>query len=93
MRHSVRAWPARREMIELRDAETDPRYGSRPGERPIKELMSYGYVLLDKPRGPTSGEITERVRKILGVEKAGHGGTLDLEMEDIPPSPAYFQFS
>ncbi|MEM2899009.1 MAG: hypothetical protein QW059_07015 [Nitrososphaerota archaeon] len=77
LRHSVEPWPTRRELLTLREAETDPRYGFRPEERPIQELMSYGYIPLDKPRGPTSGEITERVRRMLGVERAGHGGTLD----------------
>jgi len=32
---------------------------------------------LDKPPGPSSHEVTAWVRKILGVKKAGHGGTLE----------------
>lgn len=34
-------------------------------------------ILLDKPPGPTSLEVTETVRKILSVKKSGHAGTLD----------------
>ncbi len=77
LRHSVSPWPAEREYVTIKEAETDPRYGSRPEERPIQDMLNYGYIPLDKPRGPTSGEITERVRRLLGVERAGHGGTLD----------------
>jgi tRNA pseudouridine55 synthase len=34
-------------------------------------------VLIDKPRGLTSFGVVARVRRILGVKKAGHAGTLD----------------
>jgi tRNA pseudouridine55 synthase len=33
--------------------------------------------LIDKPRGPTSFDIVERVRAASGVQKVGHAGTLD----------------
>ncbi|MEX0875617.1 MAG: tRNA pseudouridine(55) synthase TruB [Actinomycetota bacterium] len=36
-----------------------------------------GFVLVDKPRGPTSHDIVDRVRKALGVRRIGHAGTLD----------------
>jgi tRNA pseudouridine55 synthase len=36
-----------------------------------------GFVLVDKPAGPTSHDIVARVRKILGVKRVGHAGTLD----------------
>ncbi|HEV2519600.1 MAG TPA: RNA-guided pseudouridylation complex pseudouridine synthase subunit Cbf5 [Thermoplasmata archaeon] len=35
------------------------------------------FVLLDKPRGPTSHQVTAWAREILGVPTAGHAGTLD----------------
>jgi tRNA pseudouridine55 synthase len=34
-------------------------------------------VVVDKPRGPTSFDVVQRVRRALRVEKAGHTGTLD----------------
>lgn len=37
-----------------------------------------GVVLVDKPSGITSNEAVQGVKKILGVEKAGHTGTLGL---------------
>ncbi|MCI4322653.1 MAG: RNA-guided pseudouridylation complex pseudouridine synthase subunit Cbf5 [Thermoplasmata archaeon] len=36
-----------------------------------------GFLLLDKPRGPTSHQVTAWARDLLGVSRAGHGGTLD----------------
>jgi len=36
-----------------------------------------GVLVIDKPRGWTSHDVVARVRKILKVRKAGHGGTLD----------------
>ncbi len=32
---------------------------------------------IDKPKGMTSHDVVDRVRKITGVKKVGHGGTLD----------------
>jgi len=34
-------------------------------------------ILIDKPSGPTSFQIVSKVRKITGVKKVGHSGTLD----------------
>jgi len=36
-----------------------------------------GLILLDKPGGVTSHDIVLRIRKILGLKKVGHFGTLD----------------
>jgi len=36
-----------------------------------------GVIVLDKPAGPTSRDVVEEVKRILGVRKAGHTGTLD----------------
>lgn len=36
-----------------------------------------GVVVLDKPAGWTSAEASDRVKKAVGAEKAGHTGTLD----------------
>jgi tRNA pseudouridine55 synthase len=34
-------------------------------------------ILIDKPSGPTSFQVVSKVRKITGVKKVGHSGTLD----------------
>ncbi|EQB71666.1 MAG: hypothetical protein AMDU1_APLC00020G0032 [Thermoplasmatales archaeon A-plasma] len=36
-----------------------------------------GFVVIDKPKGPTSHQVDYWVRQILDVEKVGHIGTLD----------------
>ncbi len=36
-----------------------------------------GWIVIDKPRGITSTEVVNRVRRALDARKAGHGGTLD----------------
>lgn len=37
----------------------------------------HGLLLLDKPPGPTSHDVVDRVRKALGIRAVGHAGTLD----------------
>jgi tRNA pseudouridine55 synthase len=36
-----------------------------------------GFLLIDKPAGITSHDVVDRVRRITGIRKVGHGGTLD----------------
>ena len=36
-----------------------------------------GFVLVDKPEGPSSHDIVYRVRRALGTKRVGHAGTLD----------------
>ncbi|MGH7545622.1 MAG: tRNA pseudouridine(55) synthase TruB, partial [Gemmatimonadota bacterium] len=36
-----------------------------------------GLLLVDKPEGPTSHDIVDRVRRALGLRRVGHTGTLD----------------
>ena len=36
-----------------------------------------GVLVVDKPGGWTSHDVVARVRRVLKVKKAGHGGTLD----------------
>lgn len=49
----------------------------RPAPGPTKTDVTGGVLVIDKPAGPTSFEVVKRVRRALGAEKAGHGGTLD----------------
>jgi len=41
------------------------------------------FVLVDKPRGPSSHEVTTYVKNLLGANKAGHAGTLDPQVSGI----------
>lgn len=64
-------------LVKVDDDITDEKHGHYPEKRPIRELLDYGLIVLDKPPGPTSHEIVAWVKRILNIEKAGHSGTLD----------------
>ena len=59
------------------DAKTSPAHGCIPSERTIEQLLQGGMVVIDKPAGPNSHQVSAWARDILGVDKLGHGGTLD----------------
>jgi H/ACA ribonucleoprotein complex subunit 4 len=67
------------------DDESDERYGKRPEERSVEELIECGLTLVDKPQGPSSHEVTSWVRKMLNASKAGHSGTLDPNVSGMLP--------
>jgi tRNA pseudouridine55 synthase len=43
----------------------------------MKEIKNEGFILIDKPEGPTSFGVIARLRRITGIKKIGHAGTLD----------------
>lgn len=51
----------------------------------IKELLDSGVVVVDKPCGPVSHEVTSWVKKVLDVPKTGHAGTLDPDVSGVLP--------
>lgn len=63
----------------------DPRFGKRPEDRDIDELLDSGMVIIDKPMGPTSHQVSSWVREMLGIEKTAHGGTLDPRVTGVLP--------
>lgn len=60
-------------------------WGKAPEERTTEELIQYGIVNIDKPKGPTSHQTSDFVKKILGISKAGHSGTLDPQVTGVQP--------
>ena len=45
---------------------------------PPRQISPFDGILpVDKPAGPTSHDIVDKVRKHFGIKKVGHGGTLD----------------
>ncbi len=44
-----------------------------------------GWVVVDKPLGPTSSDVVNRVRRLFNAQKAGHAGTLDPLASGILP--------
>lgn len=72
-------------MVVLDEESADPEHGWDPKSRPMEVMLNYGLIALDKPRGPTSHEVVAWVRKMLGVERAGHSGTLDPPVSGLLP--------
>ena len=70
-------WETKRETLIKAEEDTDPRYGCKPAERSIKDHIRLGIINLDKIAGPSSHEVTAWVKRILSLQNAGHGGTLE----------------
>jgi H/ACA ribonucleoprotein complex subunit 4 len=49
----------------------------------VNSLLTRSFINVDKPRGPSSHEVTAWVGRLLNVKKIGHGGTL-VEYGEIP---------
>ncbi|SDA38459.1 RNA-guided pseudouridylation complex pseudouridine synthase subunit Cbf5 [Methanobrevibacter millerae] len=64
---------------------TNPEYGCKPEEREINDYISKGVINLDKPSGPTSHEVDSWIKRILKLDKTGHGGTLDPKVTGVLP--------
>ena len=52
-----------------------PRRAAPPAPQPADPWDGVLYV--DKPSGPTSHDVVDRIRRHFGIGKVGHGGTLD----------------
>jgi H/ACA ribonucleoprotein complex subunit 4 len=59
--------------------------GTRPEERSVDELFKNGVVVIDKPSGPTSHQVTSWVGDIFEAKKSAHGGTLDPRVTGVLP--------
>jgi len=53
--------------------------------KPIQDLLEFSIINIGKPSGPTSFDVVEKVRKILGARKTGHFGTLDPKVTGVLP--------
>lgn len=65
--------------------KVDEKYSLEYPERTTEELINYGIINIDKPQGPTSHQVSDYVQKILGINKAGHSGTLDPAVTGVLP--------
>ncbi len=75
----------KREIFIRKSAKTDPKFGCMPEKRSVDEIINYGIVNLNKPKGPTSHQVSAYLQKILGLKKAGHSGTLDPKVTGALP--------
>lgn len=67
------------------ESETDPEQGFDPEKRPVQKLIEFGVVNVNKPAGPTAHQVTDYVKRIFSVDKAGHSGTLDPGVTGVLP--------
>lgn len=74
-----------RKLIVKNKVSRSSKFGKKPEERSVEELIKYGVINLDKPSGPTSHEVVAWIKDILNLEKAGHGGTLDPKVTGVLP--------
>ena len=65
--------------------ESTSEQGINPESRSVEELINYGIINLNKPRGPSSHQVSAYVQQILGIDKAGHSGTLDPHVTGVLP--------
>lgn len=72
-----------KKFIVVKEAKGE--FGKPPKDRAIKGLINYGVINIDKPKGPTSHLVVDYVKRILGIKKAGHSGTLDPAVTGIQP--------
>jgi len=72
-------------LTEIDQDITDDNYGTYYNKRSLDQLLKYGFILLDKPPGPTSHETVAWLKRILKIPKAGHSGTLDPQVSGVLP--------
>ena len=78
-------WEIAREIRVKAEEETNPEYGCPPEDRPINDYIRFGMVVIDKTPGPTSHEVAAWIKKLLELDKVGHGGTLDPKVTGVLP--------
>jgi tRNA pseudouridine55 synthase len=47
------------------------------GNAPIAPELLHGFLVIDKPEGWTSHDVVARIRRLTGLRRVGHAGTLD----------------
>ena len=81
----VPPWELEKSVVVRAEDEANPSLGIDPLERPLAEYIKYGLIVVDKQAGPTSHEIVAWVKRLLELDRAGHGGTLDPKVTGILP--------
>ena len=51
----------------------------------LKELLNFGIIIIDKPSGPTSFDVSNYIKKELSLNKTSHFGTLDPKVGGVLP--------
>ncbi|MCG2864780.1 MAG: RNA-guided pseudouridylation complex pseudouridine synthase subunit Cbf5 [Vulcanisaeta sp.] len=72
-------------LVKIPNEETNKEWGLPPENRSMDLYLRYGFIVVDKPRGPTSHEVAAWVKRILNLDRAGHSGTLDPGVSGVLP--------
>ena len=56
-----------------------------PTSRSTEDRRTFGVINLDKPPGPSSHQVVSWVKELVGVDRAGHAGTLDPKVTGCLP--------
>lgn len=75
----------KRDILLKVDAKTSDEFGLNPIKTPTDKLISSGVININKPQGPTSHQVSDYIKKILNISKAGHSGTLDPNVTGVLP--------
>jgi H/ACA ribonucleoprotein complex subunit 4 len=75
----------KREIIVKKECSTSYKFGKKPEERTVEELINNGVININKPKGPTSHQVSSFVQEILNIKKSGHSGTLDPKVTGVLP--------
>ncbi len=81
----VPPWELERSVVIRAEEEANPSLGTDPLGRPLEDYIKYGLIVVDKQAGPTSHEIVAWVKRLLELDRAGHGGTLDPKVTGVLP--------
>ncbi len=66
------------------EVNTLSEWGEFPHDRSIEDMIPRSLVIIDKPEGPSSHQVSAWLKKIFDL-KAGHSGTLDPNVTGVLP--------
>ena len=77
--------PFEREKVEIIIKKPKFKIARTLKPRSGEELLNFGIINLDKPAGPKSSHIGNKLRNLLEQPKIGHSGTLDPKVTGVLP--------
>ncbi|WEL19903.1 RNA-guided pseudouridylation complex pseudouridine synthase subunit Cbf5 [Candidatus Nanohalococcus occultus] len=67
------------------ESEPSEEFGTVPSQRNVEQLLEKSFIVIDKPFGPTSNQVSSWIKKELNLHKTGHFGTLDPNATGVLP--------
>lgn len=72
-----------RKYLDISPERDSDKFGCDPYQRSFQEHLSKAMLILDKDAGPTSHQAVDKLKKIVGIDKIGHSGTLDPQVTGV----------